>query len=156
MATEDGRFVVTPAVDGTRLDPRAIRAVLAPALATPDPADVALSLSTDGRPAAVSTEAAQAAADAASAMAGAALSLTLPDDEEPLALSPAQLASLIRFGTAGDTYAATVDTTAAQALIASLAEQVERSGEEQRHEHARGLVGFSIGEEDRVLGLVDD
>ena len=154
VATEDGRFVVTPAVDGTRLDPRAIRAVLAPALATPDPADVALSLSTDGRPAAVSTEAAQAAADAASAMAGAALSLTLPDDEEPLSLSPAQLASLIRFGTAGDTYAATVDTTAAQALIASLAEQVDRDPQSAVFTYAdAGPTGVVAGVTGRELDV---
>jgi vancomycin resistance protein YoaR len=87
-------------------------------------------------------------------MAGAALSLTLPDDEEPLSLSPAQLASIIRFGTAGDTYAATVDKIAAEALVASLAEQVDRDPQSARFTYAgAGPTGVVEGVTGRELDV---
>ncbi|MEO8245884.1 MAG: VanW family protein [Chloroflexota bacterium] len=152
VATDDADFVVTPAVDGMRLDPRAVRAVLAPMLATADPGDVSLSLSTERRPAAVSTEAAQAAADAATAMAASALSLTLPDDEEPLTFSPVQLAALVRFGPVGGTYAATVDQVGAKALVASLAEQVDREAKSAGFTYAgAGPTGVVAGVTGREL-----
>lgn len=126
VALEDGAFVVTPAVDGRRLDPREISASLGAALATTDPGDITIELSTVTRPPRVATAAAASAADAATAMAGSDLALELGADEEPLALTTQQLASVVRFGVAAGTYRASLDESAAETLIASLAEQVDR------------------------------
>jgi vancomycin resistance protein YoaR len=151
VTNEGGTFVVTPAIDGARLDPRLVRATLAPVLGTADPADATLGLATVARPAAVSTAAAQAAADAAIGMAGTPLTLTLPGDEEPLSLSPVQLASVVRFATRGDTSVASVDQQTAAALVGSLAEQVDRDPQNARFTYAgagpTGVIAAVTGRE---------
>ncbi len=152
VTAQDGSFAVRPAVDGSRLDPRAVRATLAPVLATPDPANVTLSLSTVSRPAVVSTAAAQDAAEAATNMAGAPLSLTLPDDETPLSFTPAQLTSIIRFGMGRGGFEASVDRQAAAALVASLARQVDRDPQSARFAYAgTGPTGVIAGVTGREL-----
>ena len=129
VAIEEGAFVVEPAVTGSRINPRDISAALGAAAATSNPADMTVELASTPRPPVVSTEAAESAAAAATAMAGADLALTLPEaqeDDEPLALAAAQLGSLITFGTVDGTYAATLDAEAARALVATLADQVNQ------------------------------
>lgn len=126
VALEDGAFVVIPAVDGRRLDPRDVSTALAAALATPDPSDVTIELSAAVRAPLVSTEAAAAAAEAATAMAGTDLALELDEGEDPLVLTADQLAGVVRFTLRDGTYTASLDELAAKPLIAALAEQVDR------------------------------
>ncbi len=126
VALANGAFLVTPAVAGARLDPQSVTALLGAAAARPDPADMTLDLATTSITPAVTTNQARAAADVATAMAGTPLGVRLDPDEDPSTITAAQLASLVTFGSRGATYVTGIDTSAVDALVASLAPKVER------------------------------
>ena len=154
VALADGAFVVTDATDGMRLDPRVVRDALAPALATTDPADITIHIAAEARGPQVTTEVARAAADAATGMAGSALALSLGEGEDPLELTAAQLAPLVRFGAVGGAYAASVDEPAAEALIAALAEDVNRDPQGARFAFGTaGPTGVIAGVTGRELDV---
>lgn len=125
----DGAFVVEPAVIGTRVNPRDISAALAAAAATSDPGDVTIELSATTQAPTVTTALAEAAAKAATAMAGSDLALTLEGaaaDDEPITLTVAQLQALIAFGEADGAFGPILDRAAAETVVAALAEQVNQ------------------------------
>lgn len=119
----DQGFEVTPASDGARLDDAALRAQLAAAVGTPNPADVTISMATVGVPAMVSTADAQAVARRAEAMIAEPLELGVADDD-PLKLSVKQLRALVAFEkVAGSPYGVHLD-------VAGLRKQLDTFGDE--------------------------
>ncbi len=154
----NGSYAVSPAIAGTRLDPRAISSALAAVVATSDPADASIALSTTTRPATVSTETAAAAAAAANGITAAPLELTLGDDEEALSFTVEQLRGLLTFATHGTGYDVVVDRAGADALVVSLAEAVDRDPVSARFAYGAGgpsgVIAGVIGRELDVEGTV--
>lgn len=120
-----GVVSVTPAVPGTALDPRVVRSLLGAAVATPDPADMTIGVRIATRQPSVTTDQAQAAADAARAMLASALVLT--DGTDDFSIDPSTLASLLRFGPDDSgTYGAQIDPVALGSVVAGLADRLDR------------------------------
>jgi vancomycin resistance protein YoaR len=151
------QFEVSPSADGRLLEADAVRSALATAAGTTSPDDVHLELSVATVPPAVSTEEAQAAADAARAAVGD-LELRIPragDDEEPLAIDAETIAGWISFGPQGDAdYAMRIDGGAVSAAVAALAETVDREAVSARFGVAgAGLGGVIAGQDGRKLNV---
>ena len=156
-AVERDGFTVRPASDGRMLDADAVRAALAAATETTSPDDVRLDLQVATVAPVVSTEEAEAAAEAARA-AVADLELTIPnapEDEAPLAIDAETIASWISFGPVGeDDYTIRLDAGAASGAIAGLAETVNRDAVSARFSVAgAGLGGIVPGQDGRVLNV---
>ena len=156
-AVERGGFTVRPAADGRLLEADAVRSALAAATETTSPDDVRLELQVATVSPVVSTEEAEAAAEAASA-AVANLALTIPnapEDEEPLAIDAETIAGWISFGPVGENdYTMRLDAGAVSAAIAGLAETVNRDAVSARFSVAgAGLGGIIPGQDGRVLNV---
>ena len=155
--TADDGFEVTPSADGRLLEADAVRSSLAAAAATTSPDDVHLELMVATVPPLVSTEEAQAAADAAAA-AVADLELTIPgapEDEEPLAIDADTIASWITFGPQGGAdYAMRIDPAAVSREIGALVETVNAEAVSARFGVAgAGLGGVIPGQDGRELNV---
>lgn len=150
-------FRVSPSTDGRALVPEDVRAAIASAIAGADPADVTLELTPIAVPPIVSTEEAEAAAEAARATV-ASLELTIPgaaEDEEPFAIAADAIRRWIRFGPVGaQDYAVSFDTGAVTAAIADLTESVDRDAVSARLAVAgSGLGGVIAGQDGRALDV---
>jgi vancomycin resistance protein YoaR len=120
----DGTFVVHPARSGSRFDAGAVRQAIATAL-TSHAGDVTVALPVTPVAPAVTTDAAQAAASTASAIAGTPLRFT--DGHDRFTLSPAQLAALVEVGRdASGKYTAQIDQTAVRGAVIALGKHVDR------------------------------
>jgi vancomycin resistance protein YoaR len=122
-------FEVTASQSGLTLDAATVRALLAAATGSPDPADVRLEIAPAAVAPTVTTDAAEAVADAARSTV-AALALEIPgaaDDEERLTFSPETIASWLSFGPDyGIAYALHVDEAAVAEAVEGLAESVDQ------------------------------
>jgi vancomycin resistance protein YoaR len=125
---EDGSLTVTPAEQGTALDPRVIRRLLGNAVSTSDPSDMTVEIPIIVREPAVSSAEAQAAATEARAMLAAPLIVGLPDTTETFTINEPSLATVLRFGRdGGGRYAAQVDPIALGSVLADLATAIDRA-----------------------------
>jgi vancomycin resistance protein YoaR len=121
-------FIVRPAESGAVLEASTVAAALAEAVDTTSPADVRIELAAEPVPPIVDTATAESAAEAAERMV-TSLELAIPgaDDEDPLVLEEAEIASWISFGPqAAQVYAARLDEGAVASAVAALAEDVDR------------------------------
>jgi vancomycin resistance protein YoaR len=148
---------VTPAADGRVLASATVRDAIATAVDTTDPADVTLHLAPVAVPPIVSTEEAEAAAEAARA-AVATLELTTPgaaEDEEPFTISADTIRSWITFGPlAEQDYAMRLDAGAVAAAVAELTESVDQEAISARFGVAgAGMGGVIPGQDGRVLDV---
>lgn len=151
------RLRVTPAADGRVLAAETVRDALATAVDSTDLADVTLQLAAVPVPPIVSTEEAEAAAEAARATV-ATLELTIPgagEDEEPFTIPADTIRSWIRFGPVGEQdYAIRLSRGAATAAIARLTESVDREAVSARFGVAgAGLGGVIPGQDGRTLDV---
>jgi vancomycin resistance protein YoaR len=152
---EHDGFAVRASEDGRLLQADAVRTAIASALDTTSPEDVRLELAVATVEPVVTTEEAEAAAEAAAATV-ADLELTIPgapEDEEPLGISADTVAGWITFGPLGaDDYAMRIDAAAAAAAVAALAEDVDRDAVSARFGVAgAGLGGIIPGQDGRQL-----
>jgi vancomycin resistance protein YoaR len=150
-------FAVSPSADGRLLEADAVRTALAAATGTTSPDDVRLDLAVQTVLPVVSTEEAQAAADAASA-AVADLELTIPnatDDDEALGIDAGTIAGWITFGPQGTSdYAMHIDTGGVIAAVTALADSVDRETVSARFGVAgSGLGGIIPGQDGRELDV---
>ena len=148
-------FVVHPSAEGRVLEAGAVRDAIAAAVDTTSPDDARLDLEVAIVAPIVSTEEAEAAAEAARATV-ADLELTIPgaaEDEDPLVIDSETIASWITFGPRGaDDYAMRVDAGALGAVIAGLGEDVNRDAVSARFGVAgSGLGGVIAGQDGRDL-----
>lgn len=151
------RFEIRASVEGRRLEADAVRTALADAADTTSPDDVRLDLAVATVAPVVSTEEAQAAADAADA-AVADLELTIPgaaEDEDPLEIDADTIAGWISFGPQGpDDYAMRLDAAAVAAAMTELADDVDRDAVSARFGVAgAGLGGVIPGQDGRELDV---
>ncbi len=128
--TADGpTYEVSASESGTTLDAATVRAALADATHSTDPADVRLDLAPLVVPPTITTDDAEAVAEAARSTV-AALALEIPgavEDEEPLTFSPETIASWLSFGPDyGVAYALHVDEAAVADAVAGLVESVDQ------------------------------
>jgi vancomycin resistance protein YoaR len=148
---------VSPAADGRVLAAATVRGAIAAAIDSTDPADVSLQLAAVSVPPTVSTEEAEAAAEAARAMVPT-LELTIPgagEDGEPFTISADTIRSWIRFGPVGEQdYAVRLSRGAATATVERLTESVDREGVSARFGVAgSGLGGVIPGQDGRTLDV---
>ena len=141
---EHDGFAVRASEDVRLLQADAVRTAIASALDTTSPEDVRLELAVATVEPVVTTEEAEAAAEAAAATV-ADLELTIPgapEDEEPLGISADTVAGWITFGPLGaDDYAMRIDAAAAATAVAALAEDVDRDAVSARF----GVAGAGLG-----------
>jgi vancomycin resistance protein YoaR len=154
VVDRDG-FEVRPSAEGRLLEAGAVRSALASATGTTSPDDVRLDLAVATVLPVVTTDEAQAAADAAGATV-ADLELTVPqapEDEKPLRFDAATIAAWITFGPQGDAdYAMRIDEGALSAAVAALAETVDRDAVSAQFGVAgAGLGGVIAGQDGREL-----
>jgi vancomycin resistance protein YoaR len=151
-------YEVTASQSGLSLDATAVRASLAAATDSADPADVRLEITPAVVAPTVTTDAAEAVADAARSTV-AALALEIPgaaDDEEPLTFSPETIASWLSFGPDyAVPYALHVDEAAVSDAVAGLAESVDQEPVKASIAVAAdgGLGGVIPGEDGRQLDV---
>ncbi len=123
-------YEVSPSETGMTLDAATVRAALAEATDSTDPADVRLDLAPAVVPPTVTTDDADAVAEAARSTV-AALALEIPGalaDEEPLTFSPETIASWLSFGPDyGVAYALHVDEAAVAEAVEGLVASVDRA-----------------------------
>ena len=148
-------FAVRASEDGRLLQADAVRTAIASALDTTSPDDVHLDLAVATVEPVVTTEEAEAAAEAAAATV-ADLALTIPgapEDEEPLTIGADTVAGWITFGPEGaNDYAMRIDAGAAATAVAALAEAVDRDAVSARFSVAgSGLGGIIPGQDGRLL-----
>ena len=158
-AVERDGFAVRPSSDGRLLTADVVRSALADATDTARPDDVRLELQVATVAPVVSTEEAEAAAEAARA-AVADLELTIPnapEGEKPLALDAETIGGWVSFGpVAENDYAMRLDAGAVRSAIADLAEAVNRDAVSARFSVAgAGLGGIIPGQDGRVLNVKD-
>jgi vancomycin resistance protein YoaR len=156
VVDRDG-FDVRAAADGRLLEASAVRSALAAAADTTNPDDVRLDLAVATVPPVVSTEEAEAAAEAAMATV-ADLDLTIPGsaaDEEVLKLDAETIAGWITFGPLGDAdYAMRIDEGAVATAVSALAQSVDRDPVSARFGVAgAGLGGVIPGQDGRELDV---
>jgi vancomycin resistance protein YoaR len=127
---EASGFAVIPDSEGTRLHVAALRQQLQSIAATSDPADRTLDLATVAIVPGVTTAEAQAAADEATAMTAAPLTLVSTAESKDahvvrLDLGVAQLRALVEFRTDGGRYVARLDEAAAGSVVGKLASKLK-------------------------------
>ena len=152
-----GTFDVRPAADGRVLEAGAVRDAIAAAVVTTDPADVMLTLPVTPTPPIVSTEEAEAAADAARATVEP-LTLVVPGagaDEQPITLPADTVSGWVTFGPRGaDDYAMQLDAAAVRTELLTLAETIDREPVDARFTVAgAGLGGVVPGQDGRILDV---
>jgi vancomycin resistance protein YoaR len=130
VVADGATYEVTSSEEGRLVEADAVRAMLAAALDTSDPADVHLELVPAVVPPTVSTAAAQDVASAARSTVES-LALEIPgavEDEEELTFSPETIASWLSFGAdyGGIAYAVHIDEAAVSAAVEELAESVDQ------------------------------
>lgn len=159
VVADGATYEVTTSESGLTVDAADVGAALAAATGSPDPADVRLEIPSAVVPPTVTTDAAQAVAEAARATV-AGLALEVPgaaDDEEPLTLSPETIASWLSFGPdyGNIAYALHVDEAAAAEAVQSLVESVDRDPVSARIAVAAGggLGGVIPAEDGRELDV---
>jgi vancomycin resistance protein YoaR len=151
-------YEVTSSESGLALDAASVRAALAAATDTPDPADVRLEVEPTAVAPTVTTNAAEAVAEAARSTV-AALALEIPGaaaDEDPLSFSPETIASWLSFGPDyGVAYALHIDEAAVAKAVAGLSESVDQEPVNARISVAAGggLGGVIPGEDGRELDV---
>ena len=151
-------YETTESRSGLQLDADQVRAALAAAADSADPADVRLELSAEVVPPLVTTEAAESVAEAARATVPS-LVLEIPgaaEDEEPLSFSPETIASWLSFGPDyGVAYALHVDEAAVAAAVAGLSESVDQEPVNASIAVAAGggLGGVIAGQDGRQLDV---
>jgi vancomycin resistance protein YoaR len=150
-------FRVSPSAEGRALDAEALRAALAAALGTTDPADVRIDLAPIRLSPRVDTATATTAAEAARATA-VGLQLTVPgmtEDESPIRLTASTIAGWISFGQVdGSVYGVRIDERAAAAAVEALTEQVDRDPVNARLTVVgSGIGGIVPGQTGRVLDV---
>ena len=151
-------YEVTPSEPGVELSSELVRDSIASAVNNTNPADVRLELTPTSIPPSVSTEAATAVANAATATV-AALALEIPgaaEGEEPITLSPETLAGWLSFGPeAGDALALHIDEAAVAEWIGGLAEAVDQDAVNAQISVAAGggLAGVVAGQDGRALDV---
>lgn len=153
---ESGRFTAIPGADGFRLDLPALRAGLAQVVATPDPADTTLTVSTLPIAPGVTTAQATQAAEAANAMAATPLTLQIGSgaDDPTLELSSAQLQSMIGFARDSGGYAARLDEAAARAALVPFAAEISVKPRDARFTFgSSGISGVTPAVAGRELDL---
>jgi vancomycin resistance protein YoaR len=151
----EASFGVREGHDGRRVDAAAVATAVGDALATTSPADVSVTITAQTVRPIVDTPMAQAAADAAEAMA-VDVELTLPGNEESLSLGAASIADAITFGPMGaEPYAARLDAGSIGAAVAALATDVDREAVNARIgvNAAGGLGGVVAGQDGRALDV---
>lgn len=126
VTLQDGRFVVSPSENGVELAASTVRDRLTSAAGVPDAANATIELSLSVARPAVTSEVARRAAEQASQMAVAPLTLT--DGKLAFVVSPDQIAALLTFGTVPDRgFVPRVDPTATIARAAALATLINRA-----------------------------
>jgi vancomycin resistance protein YoaR len=150
-------FTVRPSEDGRVLKADAVRSAIAAAVDTTSPDDVRLELAVSTVEPVVTTDEAEAAAEAAAATV-ADLGLTIPgaaEDEASLAIDAATVASWISFGPqVADDYVMRIDPAGAATAVAALAEDVNREAISARFSVAgSGLGGVIPGQDGRELDV---
>ncbi len=158
--TPDGTaFNVRPSEEGVKLGAEEVSTALAAAVDTASPDDVTVALEAAVVPPIVDTPMAQAAADAATAMATPlALTIAGAEGEEPLTIAPATIAAWLSFGPEGEQhYAARIDAGALTDAVAALEGKVDRNPVNAQIAVAAGggLGGVIAGQDGREL-IVDE
>jgi vancomycin resistance protein YoaR len=126
VTLQDGRFVVSPSENGLELAATTVRDRLATAAATPEVANATIELSPSVTRPAVTSEVARRAAELASQMAGAPLTLT--NGKDAFVVTPDQIAALLTFSSEPERgFVPRVDSTAALARAAALAKLIDRA-----------------------------
>ena len=152
-------FTTVPSTAGQRVDADRIRAALAAAVSTTDPADITVEIDPIAVAPSVETADAEAVADAGRATA-ANLGLTAPGaaaDEEPLSLTAETIASWLSFGPDDGPvgYGMHIDQAGITASAQTLATAVARAPVEARIAVAEGggLGGVIAGQDGRELDV---
>ncbi|HYI66629.1 MAG TPA: VanW family protein [Candidatus Limnocylindrales bacterium] len=151
-------YQTTASQSGLTLEAGQVRAALAAATDSTDPADVRLELSPAVVPPTITTEAAESVAEAARSTV-ASLALEIPgaaDGEEPLTFSPDTIASWLSFGPDyGVAYALHVDEAAVGEAVAALSESVDQEPVNASIAVAAGggLGGVIAGQDGRQLDV---
>jgi vancomycin resistance protein YoaR len=150
---DTGGFRLTTGRTGTSLEADAVRAALADALASTDPADLTVELATTPVTPDVTTAMASAALGDAARMTAAPLGLVVGDTQ--LSLDPATLREMVAFGAyVDDPYAAGIDLEAVRAALSALAEQVSTAPQDASFTFdASGVSGVVPGVDGRELNL---
>ncbi|MDQ2941852.1 MAG: VanW family protein, partial [Chloroflexota bacterium] len=146
VVASKGVFVVTPGHAGLNVEAARIRATLASAVATPDPANVVIEIAPTPVEPDITTQAAQAAAAAATGMAvDLDLVVGLGKDAEHFPIQGATVASWIAFAPDyGVPYAARIDQVKLTAALAALAKKVDRKPKDASYTLAGGGPGSVI------------
>ena len=158
VVAEGATYTVTPSESGLTLDPAAVRAALAAAVDSADPADVRLEIAPSVVAPTVTTDAAEAVAESARSTV-AALALEIPgaaEGEEAPSLSSETIASWLSFGPDyGVPYALHIDEAAVAEAVAGLAESVDQDPVNARIAVAAGggLGGVIPGQDGRALDV---
>jgi len=159
ILADGATYEVTSSEEGRLVEAEAVRAMLATALDTPDPADVRLELVPAVVPPTISTDAAQDVASAARSTVES-LALEIPgaaEDEEDLTFSPETIASWLSFGAdyGGIAYAIHIDEAAVLAAVEELAETVDQEPANARIAVAAGggLGGVIAGVDGREVDV---
>lgn len=123
---EGATFTVEPAIEGARLDIAALRQRLRMIASAADPSDLTLDLATLPIVPGITTGEAQAAADEATAMTAAPITLVSAAESKDadavrLDLGVAQLRTLVEFRMDGGRYVARLDEAAAGSVVGKLA-----------------------------------
>ncbi len=127
VAVKSGAFVLVPEATGSRVSADEVRAALAAAASTADPADVRIEVSAAPVQPEVTTAQAQAAAAVARAMTATPLVLKAGKDAV-LTVSTKQLTALVRFGWTPDAaYGPRIDRDGASSILEGIADKVARS-----------------------------
>jgi vancomycin resistance protein YoaR len=152
-------FSVRESAEGRGIAGTDVAAALGAAVDNADPADVRVELTAATLPPVVDTATAEAAAEAASAMASR-LKVTIPGaaEGESLVLRPATIAAAISFGPEGAAaYTARIDDAAVTAAVEALAGDIDQAPVNAQIAVAAGggLGGVIAGQDGRRLNVAD-
>ncbi|MEA2652660.1 MAG: hypothetical protein QOI85_2381 [Chloroflexota bacterium] len=158
VVADAATYRVKPSEIGMTVDPAVVRASLAAALGSTDPADVRLEITPTLVPPTVSTDDAEGAAEAArSTVAPLVLEIpNAPEDEEALSFTPEAIAPWLTFGPDyGVAYAVHVDEAAVADAVAGLVESVDQDAVNAQITVAAGggLGGVTAGKDGRELDV---
>ncbi|MDP9224226.1 MAG: VanW family protein [Actinomycetota bacterium] len=146
VVASKGTFAVTAGHAGVKVDAAQIRAALASAVATTDPADVVIQIAPTAVEPDITTQAARSAAAAATRIAvDLDLVVGAKGDEDHFPVKAATVAGWIGFGPDyGVAYAVRLDKTKLTAAIAALVEKVDRDAKDAGFTLAGGGPGSVI------------
>lgn len=146
VAANKGAFAVTAGIPGVKVDAQQIRAALAQAVATTNPADVVIEIAPASVEPKITTQAARAAAAAATGMAvDLDLVVGSKGDEDHFPIKAATVASWIAFAPDyGVPYAARLDKAKLKAAIAALIDKIDRDPKDAGYTLAGGGPGSVV------------